>query len=86
MDKGAKGQRDKGTKEQRNKGKEYPKLYVFKNLKKKGKFQFKKKVWQCLKFGVQWGKFGQYAIWDAIYTFFQTFESLEQKFFLGKLF
>ena len=38
-----------------------------------------KKVLKCLKFGLQGGKFGRYTLCDAIYTCFQTFQSLTQK-------
>ena len=46
------------------------KLYVFESLKLKQKFNLKKKVLQCLKFGLQGGKFGCYALCDPIYTCF----------------
>ena len=44
------------------------KLYVFKSLKFKTKFKFEKKGLNCLKFGLQGGKCGRYALCDTIYT------------------
>ena len=44
------------------------KLYVFESLKLKATFYLKKKDLECLKFGLQGGKFGNYALCDAIYT------------------